>query len=89
MGFFYAANAAGRFAGRLPSSLLYAWAGLTACLLGSTLMLAACWALTLLLAARPHDAAAALPMRGRAHRNRGCTPMAINILTPPYSPPTR
>jgi predicted MFS family arabinose efflux permease len=53
VGFYYAANAAGRFAGTLLSGLLYAWAGLMACLVGSALMLAICWALTL-----------ALPMRG-------------------------
>ena len=49
VGFYYAANAAGRFAGTLLSGLLYAWAGLTACLVGSALMLAICWALTLAL----------------------------------------
>jgi len=49
VGFYYAANAAGRFAGTLLSGLLYAWAGLTACLVGSALMLAVCWALTLAL----------------------------------------
>ena len=49
VGFYYAANAAGRFAGTLLSGLLYAWAGLEACLIGSALMLAACWALTLVL----------------------------------------
>jgi predicted MFS family arabinose efflux permease len=49
VGFYYAANAAGRFAGTLLSGLLYAWAGLTACLVGSAMMLAICWALTLAL----------------------------------------
>jgi predicted MFS family arabinose efflux permease len=49
VGFYYAANAAGRFAGTLLSGLLYAWAGLTACLVGSALMLAVCWVLTLAL----------------------------------------
>jgi predicted MFS family arabinose efflux permease len=52
VGFYYAANAAGRFAGTLLSGLLYAWAGLTACLVGSALMLAICWALTLFLPTR-------------------------------------
>ena len=42
-------DGAGRFAGTLLSGLLYAWAGLGACLVGSALMLAACWALTLAL----------------------------------------
>jgi predicted MFS family arabinose efflux permease len=49
VGFYYAANAAGRFAGTLLSGLLYAWVGLTACLVGSAMMLAVCWALTLAL----------------------------------------
>ncbi len=52
VGFYYAANAAGRFAGTLLSGLLYAWAGLVACLLGAALMLAACWLVTLALPAR-------------------------------------
>ncbi|WP_431282411.1 organoarsenical effux MFS transporter ArsJ [Humitalea sp. 24SJ18S-53] len=49
VGFYYAANAVGRFGGTLLSGLLYAWAGLAACLIGSAMMLAACWALTLAL----------------------------------------
>ncbi|PZW50824.1 MFS transporter [Humitalea rosea] len=49
VGFYYAANAVGRFAGTLLSGLLYAWGGLTACLVGSALMLAVCWVLTLAL----------------------------------------
>jgi predicted MFS family arabinose efflux permease len=57
VGFYYAANAAGRFAGTLLSGLLYAWAGLTACLVGSALMLAICWVLTLAL---PTDRSATL-----------------------------
>ncbi|MFN4140766.1 organoarsenical effux MFS transporter ArsJ [Aestuariivirga sp.] len=49
VGFYYAANAAGRFSGTLLSGLLYQWGGLTACLAGSALMLAACSATTLML----------------------------------------
>ncbi len=49
VGFYYAANAAGRFAGTLLSGLLYAWSGIAACLVGSGVMLAACWGLTLAL----------------------------------------
>jgi MFS family permease len=49
VGFYYAANAAGRFMGTLLSGLLYGWGGLLACLLGATTMLALCWAVTLLL----------------------------------------
>lgn len=59
VGFYYAANAAGRFMGTLLSGLLYGWGGLAACLGGSALMLAACWFLTLAfppLAQRPADA---------------------------------
>ena len=52
VGFYYAANAAGRFGGTLLSGLLYAWGGITACLLGSAAMLAACWAVTLALPRR-------------------------------------
>ncbi len=57
VGFYYAANAAGRFAGTLLSGLLYAWVGLTACLVSSALMLAICWVLTLAL---PTDRSATL-----------------------------
>lgn len=49
VGFYYAANAAGRFGGILLSGLLYGIGGLTACLVGSAAMLAACWAITLAL----------------------------------------
>jgi MFS family permease len=59
VGFYYAANAAGRFAGTLLSGLLYAWAGLTACLAGSAMMLAICWALTLALPTRAETRTAA------------------------------
>jgi predicted MFS family arabinose efflux permease len=52
VGFYYAANATGRFAGTLLSGLLYQWAGLQACLLGSGLMLLACFGLTVLLPRR-------------------------------------
>jgi len=47
VGFYYAANAAGRFAGILLSGLLYGAGGLEACLAGSAFMLAACWLFTL------------------------------------------
>ncbi|OYY10425.1 MAG: MFS transporter, partial [Rhizobiales bacterium 35-68-8] len=52
VGFYYAANAAGRFAGTLLSGLLYQTGGITACLAGSAAMLAACWLTTLLLPTR-------------------------------------
>jgi predicted MFS family arabinose efflux permease len=57
VGFYYAANAAGRFLGTLLSGLLYATGGLVACLAGAALMLAACWTVTLALP--PRRAAAA------------------------------
>ena len=49
VGFYYAANALGRFLGTLLSGLLYQWGGLQACLLGSGLMLAACFVATTVL----------------------------------------
>lgn len=57
VGFYYAANAAGRFAGTLLSGLLYSAGGITACLAGSAAMLAACWAATLLLPTAMEDRA--------------------------------
>jgi MFS family permease len=56
VGFYYAANAAGRFAGTLLSGVLYQFGGITACLMGSGVMLATCWLATQAL---PRDAAAA------------------------------
>lgn len=56
VGFYYAANAAGRFIGILASGLLYGIGGLLACLVGSAVMLAACWAMTLLLPERADGA---------------------------------
>ena len=53
VGFYYAANALGRFAGTLFSGLLYQWGGITACLAGSTVMLFACFLITLPLPTRP------------------------------------
>ncbi len=49
VGFYYAANAAGRLIGIVLSGALAGWGGIVACLWGSAAMLAACWALTLLL----------------------------------------
>ncbi|WP_284179812.1 organoarsenical effux MFS transporter ArsJ [Rhabdaerophilum sp. SD176] len=46
VGFYYAANALGRFLGTLLSGLLYQFGGLTACLIGSTVMLLTCWLAT-------------------------------------------
>jgi len=52
VGFYYAANALGRFIGTLLSGLLYQWGGLLYGLIGSALMLAICWVLTLALPLR-------------------------------------
>ena len=49
VGFYYAANALGRFMGTLLSGLLYQWGGLIYALLGSALMLFICWLITLKL----------------------------------------
>ncbi|PRD64675.1 organoarsenical effux MFS transporter ArsJ [Malikia granosa] len=47
VGFYYAANALGRFIGTLLSGLLYQWGGLLYALVGSALMLVICWLVTL------------------------------------------
>jgi predicted MFS family arabinose efflux permease len=49
VGFYYAANALGRFMGTLLSGVLYQWGGLLAALIGSALMLLTCWLITLRL----------------------------------------
>lgn len=59
VGFYYAANAAGRLAGTLLSGLLYGWGGLVACLACAAAMLALCWAITLRLPLRREATAAA------------------------------
>lgn len=52
VGFYYAANALGRFLGTLLSGLLYQWGGLLYALMGSAVMLAVCWLVTLNLPTR-------------------------------------
>jgi len=49
VGFYYAANALGRFVGTLLSGLLYQWGGLLYALIGSAVMLGLCWLATLAL----------------------------------------
>ncbi len=51
VGFYYAANALGRFVGTLLSGLLYQWGGLLYALVGSAAMLLTCWLITLALPA--------------------------------------
>jgi predicted MFS family arabinose efflux permease len=60
VGFYYAANALGRFIGTLLSGVLYQAAGLAGALAGSGVMLLACWALTLALPMRPTGPAVSL-----------------------------
>ncbi len=52
VGFYYAANAMGRLFGIVLSGALYQVGGMTACLIGSAVMLALCWLITLLLPTR-------------------------------------
>jgi len=59
VGFYYAANALGRFLGTLMSGLLYQWGGLLYALLGSAAMLLVCWLVTLTLPVRVERAAPA------------------------------
>lgn len=67
VGFYYAANALGRFIGTLLSGLLYQGWGLGGALAGSALMLGLCFAVTLYLPVGPAGAAAPGPRRaGRA-----------------------
>ncbi len=60
VGFYYAANALGRFFGTLMSGLLYQWGGLMYSLIGSAVMLTVCWLVTLALPVS-RDNARALP----------------------------
>ncbi len=53
VGFYYAANAAGRFIGTLLSGLLYQVGGIALALAGSAVMLLACWLVTLRLPVVP------------------------------------
>jgi predicted MFS family arabinose efflux permease len=55
VGFYYAANAAGRFLGTLLSGLLYGWGGLEACLIGSSVMLFVCLLFTLAMPAQTSE----------------------------------
>src|SRR5690348_8791667 len=51
VGFYYAANAAGRLLGIILSGLLYQLAGIGGCLIGSAVMLLSCCAITFVLTA--------------------------------------
>jgi predicted MFS family arabinose efflux permease len=52
VGFYYAANAAGRLIGILLSGALYQAGGIVACLAGAAVMLLLCWGITFLLPVR-------------------------------------
>jgi len=49
VGFYYAANAAGRLLGITLSGLLYQLGGITGCMIGASVMLIICWGLTFAL----------------------------------------
>ena len=53
VGFYYAANAAGRLLGIILSGLLYQLAGIEGCLIGSAAMLVLCSAITFVLPTEP------------------------------------
>lgn len=55
VGFYYSANAAGRFVGTLLSGLLYLWGDLTAALWGSTTFVVLTWLFALRLPPLPAD----------------------------------
>ena len=55
VGFYYSANAAGRFVGTLLSGLLYLWGDLVAALWGSAAFVVLTWLLALRLPAMPAD----------------------------------
>ena len=56
VGFYYAANAAGRLLGMPLSGLLYQIGGITGCLIGSAVMLLICWGMTYALPLKPEPA---------------------------------
>lgn len=56
VGFYYAANATGRLMGILLSGALYQIGGMSACLVGSAVMLGLCWAITFLLPTKTENA---------------------------------
>lgn len=58
VGFYYAANATGRLMGIVLSGVLYQLGGISACLIGSAVMLAICWLVTFLLPTATRSTAA-------------------------------
>jgi len=78
VGFYYAANALGRFIGRLLSGLLYQWGGLMFSLIGSAAMLSVCWLVTLALPLRTSTA----PPEARAATDAGVPARPVSAATP-------
>jgi hypothetical protein len=64
VGFYYSANAAGRFVGTLLSGLLYLWGGLAVTLWGSTVFVALTWVFTLRLPPVPEGVSVSLADSG-------------------------
>jgi hypothetical protein len=62
VGFYYAANAVGRLLGIVLSGVLYQFAGISGCLIGSAAMLLLCWLITLALPLRPGSAVRQQPV---------------------------
>lgn len=56
VGFYYAANAAGRLLGITLSGVLYQLAGIQGCLIGSAVMLLICWGMTYARPLKPEPA---------------------------------
>lgn len=84
VGFYYAANALGRFFGTLLSGLLYQWGGLLWALIGSALMLVVCWLITLALpVVKPlQPRVADDPSRGVARVNGASASLALADFSP-------
>lgn len=78
VGFYYAANALGRFIGTLLSGLLYQWGGLLFSLSGSAAMLIACGLITL-----------ALPVKSSTAGSPGDSDLGLNPAFPDQNSSTR
>ena len=78
VGFYYAANAMGRFFGTLMSGLLYQWGGLAWSLAGSAVLLVICWLVTLALPTQAPQTAgpASQPATSPADQTPTATPHA-------------
>jgi hypothetical protein len=80
VGFYYAANALGRFFGTLLSGLLYQWGGLLFSLVGSAAMLTVCWLVTLALPVKVRRTdAQALPAGANVEAPQPLTPADAGV----------